>query len=367
MQSIDKNNKKGYTGLWNVFFLEKVRNWNESLKSHTSSLQMNSLKHQRPTRAGRKETMFSAFNALRGRLIIGAVFSVIILAGCGGGGSSTPTDLPPVAATADLTGTSGCVIPPNASNCNPPVGWEIKNATDPKVVLGTTTVSQSPKGTSVAQLIGYGSTTVAALDGQKTIKSVTISAECGSGFSWDGNACSQSVARYSEFKLVKLADQGGYIGMILADGKVQPLKNNSEFTVATTGAAFPLGICEVWDTKLATGWPVISCQAQGSGGNTRRNFPVDPINGSVEKEYKGVMPAGATSHGSGYGTFGDTPYAAYGVSRKGLYINTKEGVYFLTDTDRVNLRLTSDGFATSKVVATCSSIECYQYLTIFSN
>lgn len=329
-----------------------------------------SIKSSTPHKGRKVRDMFSnRFNALRGRLIIG-VFSVIILASLvacgGGGGASTPSD-PPAAASGSLTGSIGCTVPENGTACNPTLTWTTKNATSVKVMLGATTVATTANGTNTTQVVGVGSSTVVLYDGTTVLAEVSVDIVCAPGTTLTSGTCAPSVARYSELKLVKLADQGGYIGMILADGKVQPLKNNSEFTVATTGAAFPLGICEVWDTKLATGWPVISCQAQGSGGNTRRNFPVDPINGSVEKEYKGVMPAGATSHGSGYGTFGDTPYAAYSVSRKGMYIDSKEGVYFLTDSDRVNLRLTSDGFATNKVVATCSSIECYQYLAIFSN
>lgn len=61
------------------------------------------------------------------------------------------------------------------------------------------------------------------------------------------------MARYSEFKLVILADQGGYIGTILPDGSVKSLTNNSGFITSVTGAVFPLGICAIWDTQLANG------------------------------------------------------------------------------------------------------------------
>ena len=56
------------------------------------------------------------------------------------------------------------------------------------------------------------------------------------------------------------------------------------------------------------------------------------------------------------------------MSRKGTYIDIPNvGTYYITDTDSVNLRLTKDGFATNKIIATCANIGCFQYLTTFSN
>lgn len=79
------------------------------------------------------------------------------------------------------------------------------------------------------------------------------------------------------------------------------------------------------------------------------------------------MSAGAVFHAIGFGTFGDTPYAAFGVSRTGMYLGVKEGTYFFTYNDSVRLRLTSDGFVSSKVVASCAAIDCFHYLAVFSN
>lgn len=261
----------------------------------------------------------------------------------------------------------GCTIPLGESTCTATLQWASTDATAPKVILGATTVATTAVGTNTAQLIGAGSNTVVLLDGSTPLATLNIQGACAAGSQIDGSVCAPLVARYSEFKLVKLADQGGYIGTILPDGSVKPLTNNSGFITSVTGAVFPLGICEIWDAKLTNGWPVISCQTAGTGGNLRRNFPVDPINAAVAPEYKAAMPADAAKHSFGFGTFGDTPYAAFGVSRLGDYIDVKEGTYYFTDTDSVRLRLTSDGFVSNKVVASCSSIDCFHYLAVFSN
>lgn len=373
MTSIDKSNKKGYTGLWNVSYVGKLRYWKQSFEKHIGSFTVNLLKFnqsQAPHKGRKVRDMFSNRFNPSGRSIGAFCLLVLIaigLAACGGGGgSSTPSD-PPVTASGSLSGTSGCTVPENGTSCNPTLAWTTKNATGVKVVLGTTTVATTASGTNTTQVVGVGSSTVTLYDGATKLAEASVDITCAPGTALTSGTCTIAVARYSEFKLVRLADQGGFIGMIMPDGSVTPLKNNSEFTVATTGALAPLAICAIWDTKLVNGWPVVSCQTPGNGGNLRRNFPVDPINGSVEKEYTGVIPAGASMRESGYGTFGDTPYAAYGVTRKGTYLNANEGVYFFTGTDSVNLRLTSDGFVTNKVVATCSAIDCFHYLAVFSN
>ena len=72
-------------------------------------------------------------------------------------------------------------------------------------------------------------------------------------------------------------------------------------------------------------------------------------------------------HDVGYGTFGDSPYAAFDVGNKGMYLDAAEGTYYFLNNDMVNLRLTSDHFVTNKVVASCGGIQCYKYLAMFSN
>lgn len=286
------------------------------------------------------------------------------LMACGGGGGSSAAP----AAVGSLTGTLGCTIPLGESTCTATLQWASTDATAPKVILGATTVATTAVGTNTAQLIGAGSNTVVLLDGSTPLATLNIQGACAAGSQIDGSVCAPLVVRYSEFKLVRLADQGGYIGTILPDGSVKPLTNHSGFTAAVTGALAPLAICAIWDTKLANGWPVISCQTPGTAGNLRRNFPVDPISGTVEPEYRAAMPAGAVFHDVGFGIFGDAPYAAFGASQIGMYIDVMEGTYFFTDNDSIRLRLTGDGFASNKVVATCSNnIDCFHYLAVFSN
>ena len=279
----------------------------------------------------------------------------------GGGGSSNAP-----AAVGSLTGTLGCTIPLGESTCTATLQWASTDAIAPKVILGATTVATTAVGTNTTQVIGAGSNTVVLLDGSTPLATLNIQGACAAGSQIDGSVCAPLVARYSEFKLVRLADQGGYIGTILPDGSVKPLTNRSGFTAAVTGALAPLAICAIWDTKLANGWPVISCQTPGTAGNLRRNFPVDPISGTVEPEYKAAMPAGAVFHDVPYGPV--APYTSFAVGYTGSFVHVVEGIYYFLSNDSVNLRLTADEFASNKVVASCSNnIDCFHYLAVFSN
>ena len=171
--------------------------------------------------------------------------------------------------------------------------------------------------------------------------------------------------KYARLNLVVFSDQGATIGVINdAVGTVTSLVNSTGYT---TKAAFPIALCGIYDKLLSDGRPLASCVAPAVG-NTRRNFPINPLTGELMAEYTGAVPAGAVWHDVGYGTFGDTPYVNFGVSAKGRHIDVPNvGTYYFTDTDGVNLRLTKDGFATNKIIATCANIGCFQYLVTFSN
>ena len=115
--------------------------------------------------------------------------------------------------------------------------------------------------------------------------------------------------------------------------------------------------------QTACKWHALhSCQTPAVG-NVRRNFPVNPQTASIEAEWTGAVPSGAVLHDVPYGTFGATPYAAHGVSRTGMYIDSTDGVYYFTSTDSTKLLLTSNNFATSVTVATGD----FKYLVMFSN
>ena len=181
------------------------------------------------------------------------------------------------------------------------------------------------------------------------------------------------VFHYSELKLTVFADRGAYIGTVSPSGAT-PLSNNTGWTNDPTkpfdpsNPAFPVAVCAIWDKLLPNGQPLVSCQTPGTkGGNLRRNFPIDPDKKSMEAEYLGMVPDGAVLRDVGYGTFGDTPYAAFGVGNKGMYLDATEGTYYILNDDMVNLRLTSDRFLTNKVVASCPGIQCFKYLVVLSN
>ncbi len=167
------------------------------------------------------------------------------------------------------------------------------------------------------------------------------------------------VYKYARFDLVIFADQHATIGKIEGE-TVTPLGNASEFT---GNAGFPLVLCMLWDKILADGRPLASCVTP-LAGSTRRNLPINPLTGELMKEYTGAVPTGAVLHDVGYGTFGDTPYAKFGVSNKGRYLDVPGvGTYYITDTDSVNLRLTKDGFATNKII----HVGDHQFLATYSN
>ena len=167
--------------------------------------------------------------------------------------------------------------------------------------------------------------------------------------------------KYARLNLVVFSDQGGTVGVINdAAGTVTSLVNSTGYT---TNAAFPIALCGIYDKLLSDGRPLASCVAPAVG-NTRRNFPINPLTGELMAEYTGAVPAGAVWHDVGYGTFGDTPYVNFGVSAKGRYIDVPNvGTYYIPDATSVNLLLTIDSFATSKVI----HIGDHKFLATFSN
>lgn len=340
-----------------MFFVATGVAFKKLFSSLNRSMDSISDNHQRPTRAGKDRTMFKSFSP-SGRQVA-ALFGAIVLASlaaCGGGGGSSevPTKTP---ASADLSGSKGCTSPEGGTGCNILAAWQISNAVDPKVTVGSSTVGTTATGTSNAQMAAVGDVTVTAYDGTKQLASVVVKAECPATAPWNGNMCATTVAHYSELKLAVYANRGAYMGVVKATGEV-PLVNNTGYT---TGAAFPVGACGIYmDWKLPNGWPMSSCETAATGG-TRRNFPIDPINGSLEKEYTGVVPAGAVLRDVFYPP--NIPYAKHGVGYTGSFLDTKEGIYYFLASDTYHLRLTSDNFVTNTVVGTGD----YKYMTMFSN
>lgn len=209
-----------------------------------------------------------------------------------------------------MTTASSCLIAENASSCAATVSFTTTGATAPKLVVGGTTVSTAASGSGIAVTIGSATLAVVLSDGSTALdSSKSISGACAVGTLFDGSVCKRPVYNYSRLNLVVFADQGGYIGKIDdAAGTVTPLINQSAFI---TGAFAPLALCGIYNLLLPDGRPLVTCVTPAVG-NTRRNFPVNPLTGAVMGEYTAVVPAGAVARDVGYGTFGDSPMRSLG-------------------------------------------------------
>jgi hypothetical protein len=309
-------------------------------------------------------------------ILIASAIGLVACGGGGGGDSTSPvtsgggtTTTVPVVPVTPVTpvkpvasGTlvaTGCIVTHGQGTCNASATWTTTNATTPRVTVAGASISSLANAT-VAQTfsVNIGATAIALTDGATVLASSTVNAVCDSKSSVVAGLCQLTVLHYSELKLVVFADRGGYIGKVSSSG-ITPLVNNTSYTM---GAVSPIALCGIWDKLLPSGRPLASCQTPAAG-NIRRNFPIDPVTGSLEAEYIGQVPSGAVLHDVGYGVFGATPYAAQGVGNTGMYIDVTEGTYYFTNTDSLNLRLTSNGFVTNAVIGTGD----FQYLTVFSN
>lgn len=290
-----------------------------------------------------------------------------------------------------MTFTVACAVGDwNGSACKDPVSATVtlssgKIALDGKTADGTATCTEkgsqggpvsykldgkslstcTETGTAVA--LTFGQNTLTAYDAAgKQLGEAIVDVTCADG-TWNGTACKTAplVYHYNRLNLVIMADLAAYVG-VLDDTtkKVVPLLNKTGYD---HDAAYPVAFCGIWDKLLPDGRPLASCQTIAAG-NLRRNFPISPLTRELMEEYTGAVPVGSMMREGGYGTFGDTPYAAFDVGMKGMYIDVPSvGTYYVTNVDRVHLRLTTDGFKTSKIIAQCGEGDCYHYLTTFSN
>ena len=164
----------------------------------------------------------------------------------------------------------------------------------------------------------------------------------------------------ARLNLVIFAVQSGSIGVINGE-TVTPLVNKSEFT---GNARRPLALCALWDTLRADGRPLASCGTR-IVGNTRRNFPINPLTGEVMTEYKGALPVGGGMRDVGDSSRTAPPdHVAANVPFYGMYIDVPSvGSYYFTGTDSVNLHLTTDGFATNKII----HVGDHKFLATYTN
>jgi len=261
-----------------------------------------------------------------------------------------------------LTGTAGGTIAENASSGAASIQWSVSNPVAPKVVVGTATLSTAASGNQSVTL-GHGPTTVVLSDGTLSLSTLSISMDCVTGTSWDGNACKSvapAVYKYARLDLVIFSDQLGTIGVISGE-TVTPLINASEYT---GNAGFPLVLCALWDKLLTDGRPLASCVTP-LAGNKRRNFPINPLTSELMKEYTGAAPNGSMLHDVPDSSQAAPPsHVAANVPFHGMYIDRSsvETVFFKGD-DHVNLRLTKDGFATNKII----HVGDHKFLATYSN
>ena len=238
-------------------------------------------------------------------------------------------------------------------------------ATAPKLVVGGTTVSTAASGSGIAVTVGNATLAVVLSDGSTALdSSKSISGACAVGTLFDGSVCKRPFYNYSRFNLVVFADQNAYIGKIDdAAGTVTPLINQSAFT---GNGGLPLALCGIYDLLLPDGRPLVTCVTPAVG-NTRRNFPVNPLTGAVMGEYTGVVPAGAVARDVSDSTrSAPASYVAMNVAFFGMYIDVPGvGTYFFTGESggSTKLRKTTDGFKTNTII----HVGDHKYLATFSN
>lgn len=288
----------------------------------------------------------------------------VLLAACGGGGGGatttpTPTPPPPPAATGNLAGTAGCtIVVENTTSCPGLIAWAAQNATALAVRAGTASVVANPPASGTASYtlaLAAGSVTVTLADGSTTLATTTIAATCGSGLA--ANASGACVKLPTNYKFARLNIA------VMADGKLArfdetgavPLINSTGFVTGPN----PVALCGIYvknsDGTLALlpdGRPIASCVTP-SAGNTRRVFPINPNSGELMPEYESPLSPDVTARDVSYGTNYGEPLASQGVLRPGYMVDIPAvGRFFFKNTDTVNLRLTTDNFATNRVVAT---------------
>jgi hypothetical protein len=92
---------------------------------------------------------------------------------------------------------SNCTIPVNGNSCNSTVTWTIANSISPSVRQNTTQFSTLATSAGVSRAISYGSgvgNTMNFYDNGTLLGSVTPTASCAGGSSWNGSLCSANVA-----------------------------------------------------------------------------------------------------------------------------------------------------------------------------
>ena len=219
---------------------------------------------------------------------------------------------------------------------------------------------------SVATDLRGGTNDIYVYDGAgMEIGHKAVAGSCASGSTWnDKKVCAPNAGwTYSEFALVVYEDNCKKIGWVdLASpdtDKVKELTNktgHNEFTgQSDLDCSLGLGALPVAANdslaKFADGTLLVSLVTAGDG-NIRRWFPVNPVTKEILPEWTGAVPKN-TLQSTGYGTWGDTPYADHDIGNKGMYASLASGLLYITNSDAARLRFTLDieNFATYDVIS----------------
>lgn len=302
--------------------------------------------------------------------LLAVTFSLFVAA-CGGGGSGAASD-PPVGGSTPPTVSITSIGPSGQVAPTTPVSYEVKveNADSAAIEVSAVCDGQAvPVNlTGIDKTGGTGTATPVSgsfPDGASCQAMVKATAQNADG---PATAEAQVVftttpaapARiyYERANLVvsgeTFSDTGngtlavGYPQLILGTTLV-PLKNETGFQVG--GCMLSSGTLGE-EAGAYAGLPSARC-LKPSNGNVRAIFPIDPVGQKLLPEYSGSLPAGLVYYAGQYGTFGDSPYVAQGVSQSGMFIDVPGvGTYYYTDLDGNTLWLTRDGFTSSELLQT---------------
>lgn len=293
---------------------------------------------------------------------------LIVTAACGGGGEGVSPTAPsvsggvnpsPTTVTGSVVSVSNASILFGASSGASIIVWSSNAARAGDVRLrvnGTEVSSQraSPAdGLSVQ--VGNGDVRVELVNASGLVLDTkTASASCALG-AWHGGRCDRFRFDRLDVVILQVTPEQFFA---LKDGKAIPFVNKTGYS-AGPGVAFPLSNCGLYDVVREDGAPLFSCTTPGAG-NLRRTFPVNPVTLEILPEYTEQLPSKANLVATVYGTFGDTPYTAYGVWYKGMYIEVPGyGVYYMVSGDDKRIRFTRDGFQTYTTVVEAEGIRVF--------
>ncbi len=93
---------------------------------------------------------------------------------------------------------SNCSIPAGSNTCNSTVAWVISNPITPSIRQNSVQFSTLASSIGVSRTLSYGNAnpanTISFYDNGTPLNSVTPSATCASGSTWNGSVCSANVA-----------------------------------------------------------------------------------------------------------------------------------------------------------------------------